>query len=523
MEVAIVGASGFVGRHLCAHLRSCGHRSVALLRGARATDADREVVLDRLTDPSSLSRALEGVDALVNLAGLKRGSPEAMTQAHITTPAALCEAALRAGVPRLVHISVAGCRPGGPASSYMATKWRGEAIVRESGVAATILRPGVIYGAGDDLLRNLAAMIRHSPIFPAPRGGTSRLQPVAVADVCEAIVASLAQEIAVGATYDIVSAAEIEVRALVHRVAEALALPVWVVPAPLPLMRPAAALMERLLRDPPITRAQLSLLSEGVTGDPEPARRDLGIAPRPVDRATLEALCADVPPWLGVSLRPLSIADTDGIRAAARHLRRAAALSPLFVGLPIALSLALDDLWAAMPTSYALLLPLALIALPLPYRRRLRPSPRAALTGVAAAALLYGLGAAVVALLSRVDPAAATALTELEFVAAGGPGAWMAPLLVLTVVGEELVFRTALLLPLASRLGPWLAIVVCALLYTLAHAAAGPPLLLVAAAGAGLFWGYLHIRTGSLLATILCHLLWDVAVIALAPYSLTAA
>jgi hypothetical protein len=98
----------------------------------------------------------------------------------------------------------------------------------------------------------------------------------------------------------------------------------------------------------------------------------------------------------------------------------------------------------------------------------------------------------------------------------------MAPLLVLTVIGEEVVFRTALLLPLAARIGPWAAVILCALLYTLAHAAAGPPLLLLAAAGAGLFWGYLHIRTGSLLATILCHLLWDIAVIAVAPYSVTA-
>jgi len=522
MEVAIVGASGFLGRHLCARLRACGHTSVALLRGPRQTEADRSLVLDLLGDPDDLSRALAGVDAIVNLAGLKRGSSEEMERAHIKTPAALCEGALRAGL-RLVHISVAGSRdaPASPGSPYMATKWRGEAIVRESGAAATILRPGVIYGEGDDLLRNLAAMIRHSPLFPAPGGGSALLQPVAVADVCAAIVAALSAEIAIGQTYDIVGRAPIELRALVRRVAEVLALPLWIVPAPLPLMRLAAALMERLLRDPPVTRAQLGLLSEGVTGDPEPAQRELGVEASPLDRRTIEALCADVRPWLGISLRPLWIADAAALKAAGAQLRRAIALLPIAVGLPLVLSLAQGDLWTAMPLSYALLLPLVVIAIPLPYRHRLRLGPRALLTGVVAASVLYGLGAAVVALLSHVAPAAATALTELELVAAGGPGPWTTPLLVLTVVGEELVFRTALLLPLAAKIGPWAAVILSALFYTLAHAAAGPPLLLLAAAGAGLFWGYLHLRTGSLSATILCHLLWDIAVLAVAPYSAT--
>ncbi len=520
MEVAIVGASGFLGRHLCAHLRACGHRSVALLRGPRETDADRDLVLDLLGDPGELSRAVAGVDAIVNLAGLKRGSSEAMERAHIKIPAALYEGALRADL-RLVHISVAGCRDD-PDSPYMATKWRGEAVLRGSGAAVTILRPGVIYGEGDDLLRNLAAMIRHSPIFPAPGGGGALLQPVAVADVCAAIIAALDAEIAEDKTYDIVGGSPVELRALVRQVAQALSLPLWIVPAPIPLMRPVAALMERLLADPPVTRAQLGLLSAGVTGDPEPAQRELGIEASPLDRPTIEAVCADVGPWLGISLRPLWIADTTTMRIAAPQLRRALALLPLAVGLPLTLSLAAGDLWGAMPLSYALLLPTVVVALPLPYRRLLRLDTRALLTGGGAAAILYGLGAAVIALLGQIAPAAATALAELELVAADGPGLWMAPLLVLTVIGEEVVFRTALLLPLAARIGPWAAVILCALLYTLAHAAAGPPLLLLAAAGAGLFWGYLHIRTGSLLATILCHLLWDIAVIAVAPYSVTA-
>ncbi|MEZ4383993.1 MAG: CPBP family glutamic-type intramembrane protease [Nannocystaceae bacterium] len=523
MEVAIAGASGFLGRHLCRHLRAAGHRSVALLRRPRPCPADRGVVVD-FGDLPAVTRALDGVDALVNLVGRKRGSAAEFRAAHVDVPAALAAAATAAGVGRIVHISVAGCPAAeAPADGvYLATKAAGERVLSDLPVPVVVLRPGVIYGDGDDFLGNLAAMIRHAPIFVAPGGGRAQLQPVDVDDVCAAILAALTLSQAALAgpprPYDVVGPERVTLRDLTASVARVVGLRLWIVPAPVALMRPVAVLLERASTTPVITRSQLALLSAGVVGEPAPARRDLGLTMRPLDDAAIRRRCADVGPWLGISLRPFVVAEPQVLAAAAPSLRRALALAPITVVAPLTCGLLLDDLWRSMPLAYVALVPLALALVRPPLRASLRPRPRALVVGALAAAALYGLGAAVLLGLDALAPSLAAQLASLELVVAGPLGAASLAILLWTIIGEELVWRGALLLPFAARLGPWPAVVVCALLYALAHASAGPPLLALAAAGAGIFWGWLRLRSGSLAATILCHLLWDLAVLALAPY-----
>jgi membrane protease YdiL (CAAX protease family) len=193
-------------------------------------------------------------------------------------------------------------------------------------------------------------------------------------------------------------------------------------------------------------------------------------------------------------------------------------LAPLAVAVPLVAGVVVDDLWRSMPLAYVALVPVALALVRPPLRASLGLRPRSLVVGAIAAAVLYGLGAAVLLVLDAAAPAVAAQVATLELVTAGPLNAATLGILLWTIVGEELVWRTAVLLPLAGRLGPWPAVVLAALLYALAHASAGPPLLAIAAAGAGVFWGWLRLRSGGLAATILCHLLWDLLVIAVAPY-----
>lgn len=202
-------------------------------------------------------------------------------------------------------------------------------------------------------------------------------------------------------------------------------------------------------------------------------------------------------------------------------LGRALLLLPIALAAPLGLGAWAGDLWVAMPLAYLVVLPAALLLAPVP-GRRLRPRLPALVAGLVGAIVLYGLGALTLVVLAAIAPALADQLASLQAAAFAGPaerlGGWAWPILAFVVVGEELVWRGAVLLPLAARLGPWPALAAAAALYTLAHASAGPPLLAIAAAGAGIFWGWLRLRSASLAATILCHLLWDLLVIALAPY-----
>jgi membrane protease YdiL (CAAX protease family) len=97
------------------------------------------------------------------------------------------------------------------------------------------------------------------------------------------------------------------------------------------------------------------------------------------------------------------------------------------------------------------------------------------------------------------------------------PLVWTVPLLILIVAGEELVWRGALGIGLAKRIGAWPAVAVSATVFCIAHLTTGPPVLALAALLAGAAWTWLAIRTRSLVASFVAHLGWDVALLWLTP------
>jgi uncharacterized protein len=98
------------------------------------------------------------------------------------------------------------------------------------------------------------------------------------------------------------------------------------------------------------------------------------------------------------------------------------------------------------------------------------------------------------------------------------PGALAGPLLLLIVLGEEIVWRNAVTLPLAARLGPWPGVLAAAALFALAHLPMGVPFLLLAALSAGTFWSALVLKTRSAIPSLVSHLLFDLAVLFWLPY-----
>jgi uncharacterized protein YbjT (DUF2867 family) len=102
----------------------------------------------------------------------------------------LVQAAARAGVKRIVHVSITN-----PAAEshlpYFSGKAANEKAVRESGMSYAILRPTVLFGAEDILINNIAWLLRHFPLFAVPGDGSYRLQPVYVDDLASLAVDSL--------------------------------------------------------------------------------------------------------------------------------------------------------------------------------------------------------------------------------------------------------------------------------------------------------------------------------------------
>lgn len=519
--MVMAGGTGFIGRHIAARLAAAGHRVIVLGRRSVAlTDGveHRRCDLGRGIESSLLA----GADVLINCVGIKRERPGELgwERAHVELPGELAEAAAAAGVARMIHISVAGCEAAtaehGP---YLHSKARGEQrLASVSGIAITILRPGVVYGPGDDVLRNLADAVRAAPVFPAPAGGRAIVQTIAVEEVAEAVLRCVERD-QLGRAYDLVGAERSSLRELVERVASVVGRSCVVVSAPMFVMRPAAAVLERIGDDPLVTPSQLALLTRGVMGDPEPARRDLGFEARALDDAAIASAIAGFEPRLpSVRLVPDRLAeraliDLGGTRPGGLFAAFAVlAVTGLLLGPSLPLSI-----WLRMTMLELLLSMIAIAALGLAWTKAIRPSAGLLAWGIGAGLVMWAGALGVAALLSSQAPTLWADTASLYAWATEHALVWTVPMLIVIVAGEELVWRGALGLGLAGRIGAWPAVGASATLFCLAHLTTGPPVLALAALLAGGAWTWLAIRTRSLVASFVAHLGWDVALLWLTP------
>jgi uncharacterized protein YbjT (DUF2867 family)/membrane protease YdiL (CAAX protease family) len=485
--VAVVGGTGFLGRHVVSALRAA-EWEVRPLSRRNGCDA-------RKLDPE----ALRGCDAVVNLAGIKREEGEQTFQSvHVDLVARIVEAMKAAGLRRLVHISVVVARAAA-GLPYHDTKWKGEEIVRASGLDWTILRPGVIYGAGDDLLSHLALMINAAPVFPIVNGGGAPMMPVHAGDVAASVVGALRNEASAGKTYEIVGPERLTLRGVVGRVAEALGRPLWILPTPVGLMSIPVRIMEALMKQPLSTRAQLAMLVEGLAGDPGPARAELGVDPAPFSPELLRPILEGSGLLLKKEVPPLAAA---GLYALSLVLLTFAFRGPLAP-------------WKGMSVAMGALLAGSLTVGVV--RERLAPTLRRIWLGLAGGALLFGLTRLGVLILKPLWPAWESHARTLSAWKGGLSPVFLAATLVMIIVGEETLWRGVVARFAMERLGRLPGIVAGAALYAAAHAVTLNPLLVAAAFGCGLYWGLLYAATDDLSAPIVSHLVWDVMVMFVFP------
>jgi len=229
---------------------------------------------------------------VVNLVAILHGSAADFERVHVELPQRIAAACRAAGVARLVHVSALGVAADAP-SNYLRSKARGEQVLRESGLALTVLRPSVIFGAEDRFLNLFAGLQALAPLMPLG-GADSRFQPVWVEDVARAQVCALLRGPGGGVPPVVECAGP-----AVHTLAELVRLAGrWsgherpIVPLPAALTRLQAALLERA---PGPTMMSLdnvaSMQVPNVASGSLPGLADLGIEPTPMD-AVMPAVLA---------------------------------------------------------------------------------------------------------------------------------------------------------------------------------------------------------------------------------------
>jgi NADH dehydrogenase len=205
-RILILGGSGFVGRHICEQMTRLGWQiTVPTRRAANAASVQSlpgvTVIEASVHRPADLARLMPGHDAVVNLVAVLHGDEDRFEQVHVQLPGLIASAMKKAGVSRLVHVSALGADPQGP-SMYQRSKARGETVLHNAGLALTVLRPSVIFGAEDKFLNLFADLQAVLPFMPMAGSGT-RFQPVWVADVARAVVACLQKPDTIGQTYEL--------------------------------------------------------------------------------------------------------------------------------------------------------------------------------------------------------------------------------------------------------------------------------------------------------------------------------
>jgi len=194
-RILVLGGSGFVGRHVCEKLSRLNCRVTVPTRHydhgkSVLTLPWVDVVVADVHDEAALTPLVRGHDAVVNLIAILHGNQDSFTHVHVALLHQLVRACQATGVRRVVHVSALGAAAGAP-SMYQRSKAQGEAALAAGKLDLTILRPSVIFGAGDQFMNLFARLQSFFPVMPLA-GADTRFQPVWVEDVAQAITQVLA-------------------------------------------------------------------------------------------------------------------------------------------------------------------------------------------------------------------------------------------------------------------------------------------------------------------------------------------
>ena len=183
-QIAVTGAFGYSGGHIALRLLEAGHSILTLTNSSgRGHPLANHVRVEPFSfdAPDKLARSLEGCTTLINTYWVRFDHRRFNHATAVENTLTLFDAAKRAGVRRIVHVSITNPEEGSPLP-YFHGKGRLERVLRESGIPHTILRPAVLFGDGDILINNIAWALRHLPCFGVFGDGKYKLQPIHVED-----------------------------------------------------------------------------------------------------------------------------------------------------------------------------------------------------------------------------------------------------------------------------------------------------------------------------------------------------
>ena len=260
----VTGAFGYTGKYIAQKLLSTGHE-VRTITGHPERENTfggqiKAFPLD-FDDPDALAQSLSGATTLYNTYWIRFPRGAVSFEAAVENTKTLVNAAIQAGVQRIVHISITNPSLDSPLGYF-----RGKAMVEEavinSGLAYNIIRPALTFGAEDLLINNIAWFLRRFPVFPVPGDGEYPVQPVHVEDVAEMAVG--AAEKGENTVQDCVGPEVYSYEQLIRLIAGTVGSKAKIVHLPPGLAFFLSRMAGYLLRDVVLTKAEIDCLMAGL-------------------------------------------------------------------------------------------------------------------------------------------------------------------------------------------------------------------------------------------------------------------
>ncbi len=289
--VTVFGGSGFVGAQAVRALAKRGWRVRVAVRSPNSAYELRQhgdpgqiqPVRCDVTSVSEVSAALKGADAAVNLVGILFETPNrSFEKMHVDAARVIAEACVMQSVGRLVQVSAIGADVNSR-GLYGWSKGQAEVVMRDIKPDTVVLRPSIVFGAGDGFLNRFASMATMAPALPLVGSGETKFQPVHVGDVAEAIASAVTSDAAAGQTYELGGPAVWSFRDILEYILRETGRDRMLAPLPFPIARIVGSLaqMTALIGIAPVlTKDQVAMLeSDNVVAPGARTLADLGIEP----------------------------------------------------------------------------------------------------------------------------------------------------------------------------------------------------------------------------------------------------
>jgi NADH dehydrogenase len=267
----VTGALGYTGRAVAERLIAQGLRVRTL---TNSTDRPNPFgdTLDikslAFNDPDALARSLEGCEVLYNTYWVRFNHRLFNFERAVANTKALFSAAKRAGVQRIVHVSILHAREADDLGYYKG-KHELELALESLGVSHAMIRPGVLFGRFDVLVNNIAWVLRHLPIFGVFGDGSYALRPMHVDDMADLMIR--AAEARDNQIIDAIGVERFTYRDLVRTISQIIRVRKPIVSVPPIAGYAVSKLVNPFVNDVIITREEISGLMRGLLDSDQPA------------------------------------------------------------------------------------------------------------------------------------------------------------------------------------------------------------------------------------------------------------